>query len=125
MFCKKTYRKTRWIERLLNHGLPTKDCDSPFDEGEDEGLGNEYDGYYDDDYNEFAWREPKKWMIVNAKFRIAIKRGRWTLVKYFRIAYENDKPYIECRTHPTSRTMKIYKPRNHIGERNVSVSLAE
>ena len=122
MFCKKTYRKTRWIERILNHGLPTQDCDTPFDEGFDE---DEYDGYYDDNYNENAWREPKKWMIVNPKFRMAIKRARWTPVQYFRIAYENDKPYMECRTRSDSRTMNIYKPHNHIGERNISVSLAE
>ena len=124
MFCKKTYRKTRWIERLLNHGLPTKDCDSRFDEEDEDLYGDEYDGYYEEDYDE-EWREPKKWMVVNPKFRIAIKRGRWTLVKYFRIAYENDKPDMECRTRSDSRTMKIYKPRNHIGERNISVSLAE
>lgn len=113
MFCRKTYRKTRWLELVLKFGQPTTDVADA--EAEEWGDDLFEEDYYDDE-------EESPWMIVDSNFNITIKRGRWTPVKYIRQAYsEKNLPYLECKTTPTSRTMKIFKPQNHIGQKNISI----
>jgi len=130
MFCKKTYRKTRWVERMLKLGRETTDLDE--DEGPDENnYEDENYNYEDDGYEDNGWLDAEDddkdepWLAINPKFDVCVKRGRWLHIKYIRLAHEGDTQYIECMSGVHTAIMKLYKAVNHLGDSNITVTEAK
>ncbi len=129
MFSKKTYRKTRWIERVLALGSPTDDLDNDWDFLEGDELDEEFLYHvYDEETGEDIVKPEFEsvWMVVNSEYIIRLKRGRWAPVKYFRVSYEDGTPLLECKSSADAHlSMKIYSPTNHIGEKTIFVVKAD